>query len=902
MAHGRRGRALAFVADLGLRRPRLVLALVALVTLVCGAIVPGLGVSTSRTGLVSRDDPGQMRLFAFYETFGRPEFAVFVVAGGEQADRRAVVDALQAKLEAEPGLKDRVLGRLTPRIVAPLALLQKPDALAQMRAELPADASLSELVQGGAPRWLSAIESEIYRGLEGEGDDKAPEPSELREGFERLGTLATLLDDHVQGRDLLARVPEGAIPVTQRGIDDAGYLVSEDGSFNLVSVFAELPSDEGRDVQPIVERMRTIRDEVLAQGPPGVTADLTGMPALIADELTIVQRGLMLSSVATTIGIALLCLLLFRSLRQMIIALVPLLPGVVCTLAVIRLLYDDLNLVTSSFVAVLLGLGIDFSVHAVSRYNEELRSGASPAAAVRVSLSHTGPGILTGAVVTAAAFLTTMMTDFTAFAELGLVTAIGLLVIVAAMFLLVPTLLPARRTEAPKPSPEPPGIAQLPGLVRRGRTLLVVGGVLLGIAGAVALFRIEWNPRYFDFLPQDTESARGLDHLEYDPIASPVFANFAADGVEEARAMAERLRALDSVAAVQTPSDLLPALGPAELAQLRAGFAGVQDAPDFAALAALPLTPESLRADVVGVIDALDEVKAALADAGREEPALDSALADFKRLRDGLTDPTPAAAERVASLHREVAELLAPAWTTAEAVAQRGGYLPSDLPDLFRRRFASKDGQKAALFAVPAGQFWDKDVADRFASDVVAIYPDASGLAMIHVEHGEMIVRGFRRAALVAAVLVLVLLAFDFRSLRDAFYALLPTALGWLWMAGGMVLFGLRFDVANIVSLPLVLGIGIAFGVHVMHRVREDDPKPGSGSTELPALDTAIRGTGGAIAVAALTTIVGFAGLMTGGYGGMVSFGAVMVIGISTCLVATVFVLPAALLLLKRVR
>lgn len=901
MVHGRRGRVLAWVADLGLARPRLVVGLVALVVLLCGAIVPGLGVSTSRTGLVSRDDPGQARLFSFYETFGRPEFAVFVVSGGELADRRAVVDELQARLEAEPELKDRVLGRLTPRIVAPLALLQKPDALSQMRDSLPPGASLPELVQGGVPSWLAAIEKEIYRGLEGEDDSRVPERSELREGFSRLGTMATLLDDHLEGRDPLARLSDGSVELGQRGIDDAGYLVSDDGAFNLVSVFPELPSDEGRDVQPIVDRMRAIRDEVLAKAPAGLSADLTGMPALIADELQIVQHGLMVSSVATTIGIALLCLLLFRSLRQMIIALVPLLPGVVITLAAIRLLYDDLNLITSSFVAVLLGLGIDFSVHSISRYNEELRDGASPAAAIRTSLAHTGPGILTGAVVTAAAFLTTMMTDFTAFAELGLVTAIGLVVIVVMMFLLMPALLPARRTEVPKAAPEPPGIAQVPGLVRRGRSLVVILGLLLGAAGAVALFRIQWNPRYFDFLPQETESARGLDRLEYDPIASPVFANFSADGIEEARAMAQELRALESVAAVQTPSDLLPPLGPAELKALRAGLPPGEPDPDFAALAALPLSPDTLRTSVVGVIDALDEVKAAMAEGGQDEPALDTAIADFKRLRDDLTEPSPEVAARVEGLHGELADLLGPAFTTAKAVAERGHYAPTDLPELFRRRFVSKDGTKVALFAVPAGQFWEKDVADRFAGDAAAIYPDASGLAMIHVAHGEMIVRGFRRAALVAAVLVLLLLALDFRSLRDALYALLPTALGWLWMAGGMVLFGLRFDVANIVSLPLVLGIGIAFGVHVMHRVREDDPKPGSGG-DLPDLDTAIRGTGGAIAVAALTTIVGFAGLMMGDYGAMVSFGGVMVIGIFTCLVATVFVLPAALLILRRVR
>lgn len=898
---GRRARALAFFADLGLRRPRLVVGLVVLFVLACGAIVPGLGVSTSRTGLVSRDDPGQQRLFRFYDAFGRPEFAVFVVAGGEVSERRAVVDALQSRLEAQPELDDRVLGRLTPQIVAPLVLLQQPGLLAQLRTELPPDTSLSGVVAGGVGGWLQAIERQIYGGLEGEDEAAAPEPAALREGFERLGTMATLLDDHLQGRDPLARFADESVTLGQRGVDGSGYLVSDDGSFNLVSVFPDLPSDEGRDVQPLIERMRAIRDEVLADAPPGVTADLTGMPALIADELTIVQRGLMVSSIATTIGIAVLCLLLFRSVRQMIIALVPLAPGVVGTLAAIRLLYDDLNLITSSFVAVLLGLGIDFSVHAIARYNEELRQGESPADAVRVAMAHTGPGILTGAVVTAAAFLTTMMTEFTAFAELGLVTAIGLMVIVGAMFLLIPAILPARTREVPKPAPEPPGIGHVPAFVRRGRVGLVVVGVSLGIVGALALPRIEWNPRYFDFLPQDTESARSLNHLEYDPVASPVFANLVAEDVERARQMAAELRALPSVAGVQTPSDLLPPLEDEELAALRAGFEG-QDDPDFEALAGSSTTPEALRTRVVGVVDALDEVKAALSEAGQEEPALDAAIDDFKRLRDGLTDPSPEVAGRVGSLNAELAALLGPAWTTAREVARRGHYLPQDLPELFRRRFVARDGSKVALFAVPAGEFWDKDVADRFASDIVSIYPDASGLAMIHVEHGEMIVRGFRRAAGVAAVLVVFLLALDFRSLRDALLALLPTALGWLWMALAMVVLGLRFDVANIVSLPLVLGIGIAFGVHVIHRVREDDPPPGSSSAERPHLDTAVRGTGGAIAVAALTTIVGFAGLMTSDYGGMKSFGFVMVIGIFTCLVATVFVLPAALLLLRRVQ
>jgi predicted RND superfamily exporter protein len=126
-----------------------------------------------------------------------------------------------------------------------------------------------------------------------------------------------------------------------------------------------------------------------------------------------------------------------------------------------------------------------------------------------------------------------------------------------------------------------------------------------------------------------------------------------------------------------------------------------------------------------------------------------------------------------------------------------------------------------------------------------------------------------------------------------------PTAIGWLWMTGLMAAFDLRFDVANVVSMPLVLGIGIAFGVHMMHRCREEEDE---GHPIEQRLDVVVRGTGGAIAIAALTTMVGFGGLMVAAHGGMKSFGGLMMLGIGLSLLATVLVLPALLLVIRRVR
>jgi uncharacterized protein len=899
-----RQRIFARVADLGLRRPRVVLGLALLVLLVAGAAIPGLRVSTSRTGLISAQDEGQRRLEAFFERFGRPDTPVFMVSGGTPEERRQVVDSLQAAIEAQDDLEGRVLGRVRPRDVAEVLLLQQPDALAQLRSRLPPGASLADLIEGGIVTWLGGLEEGIMAGLDGaadeeEGDEGAEggiDTMEALAGLGQLAALAAMLEDHIAGRDPLAGRTQGmALGSSVRGIDEAGYLVSAEGGHHLVLIHADLQSDEGRDLEPFVERLRSIRDDVLRGAPEGIRADSSGLPAIIVDELQIIRRGLAVSSFATTAGIFVLCMVLFRSLRQTVVALLPLLPGVVVTLAMVRLLYDDLNLITSSFVAVLLGLGIDFSVHVIARYNEEARGGATSPEATRRSLVRTAPGIMTGAFITAAAFLTTATTEFTAYGELGIVTAIGLLVIMVATFALLPVLVGRRAEQPVRVAPEPPGLRRLPGLVRRFRWPLAVAGILAGLGGGAVMRDIDFNPRYFDFLPQSTESARGLIELEYDALASPVFANIPAESVEETRALAERLRQTPSVAGVQTPSDLLPVLTPQGVAALRAGFSDLDRDPSFDRLVANEVDPQALRGAVRDLADALDEVRFALDGAGLPSEGAARAKEAFASLGKTLDELDDVGRARVAELHGRLSELLEPAWNTARGVAERGHYLPDDLPPLFRHRFVSRDGQALALFAVPAGSFWEDEVAEQFARDVREIAPEASGLALDHVRHGRLVMQGFERAALYAAGIVLLLLLIDFRSLADALLALIPTALGWLWMLGLMVVFELTFDVANIVSLPLVIGIGIAFGVHMMHRVRET-PRH-----EHPSVEGVVRGTGGAIAVAALTTMVGFAGLTTSAYGGMRSFGAVMVLGIGTCLVATLLVLPAVLLILRRV-
>lgn len=909
MAGVARDRLFTTLGHLGTRHPWRVLAVVAVLMLLFGALIPGLGVTTSRTGLVDEHEPQQARMNAFFERFGRPDNPVFVVSGGTTEDRRAVVDRLEAALERDPQFAGKVLGRIHPADIAPVALLRDPWSLLASQTEIPENIDPLAMLAGGLPKWLETLASQIEVGLEAQAGS-GPEAMEVAAaGLDRLAMAASVFEAYLAQRDIMDAVGS-QIDAMNQGIDERGYLVTVGGEYNLVSLFPKITSDEGAELKPLVEHLRSVRDQVMAtQSSTTVEADLTGLPSLSVDELDLVNRGLRRSSVATTLGIFALCLLLFRSAWQSIVALAPLLPGVVVTLGFVHYLYDDLNLITSSFVAVLLGLGIDFSVHFIFRRNEQVRAGMREREALAEALRTTGPGIFTGGVTTAAAFLTTATTDFTAYAELGVITAIGLIVIMLATFFLLPPLLAIGKheDERGKVSPEPPGFSRLHGVVEHGRWPILVAGVVLAIGGAIGLPRIDFDSNYFKFLPDAAESARGLRHLEYDALASPVFAAFSAPSIEAARTKAEQLRELSSVAGVQTPSDLLPDLeersqGVTRREALQKLMAGLQvlDPSVFQALATKMVSPDEVRAPVQDIVDLLDEARFALKPMGG--PMLESATrshAAFERLLKSLDGLDEAGRARLATIHRDILQLVQPAIETAAAVVERGRYAPSDLPPLFQTRFVSLDGDAVAVYAVPDGQFWEMDVAERFAADVRGVDPEAAGLAMIHVAHNQMVYSGFKRAAGMAVGLILLMLVIDFRSLKDAALALLPTLLGWLWMIGVMVAVGLRFNTANIVAMPLVLGIGIAFGVHLMHRVREYPTSDAVGHGV--SLEDVVRGTGGAIVVAAATTMVGFGGLTLGGYGAMISLGTLMVIGISACLLATVFVLPAALLVLGEV-
>jgi hypothetical protein len=204
----------------------------------------------------------------------------------------------------------------------------------------------------------------------------------------------------------------------------------------------------------------------------------------------------------------------------------------------------------------------------------------------------------------------------------------------------------------------------------------------------------------------------------------------------------------------------------------------------------------------------------------------------------------------------------------------------ADLPNSLKLRFIGASG-RFAMYVSPREDIWDRGFLRRFIGELQAVDADVTGAPVLIYEVPEQMVEGYRRAALYAAIVITLVVLVDFRSPAVALFAFVPLVLGFIWMVGFMGAAGLRFNLANLVALPLILGIAIASGIHMIHRFRQEGD-----------MILAAGGTGRAVVLSLLTTAMGFGSMGVARYRGISSLGQVLAIGVLASMFSAVIVLP----------
>ncbi len=654
--------------------------------------------------------------------------------------------------------------------------------------------------------------------------------------------------------------------------DWRGLLASADltPSSQVIIVEPRLQFDR---VQPARRAMEVLRGEIAALPVSGAVVSLTGTVAMEHEELASVTAGAALAGLLALLMVSAVLYLALRSLALLAVTVTTLLVGLLGTAAFAAASIGHLNLISVAFAVLYIGLGVDFVIHWTLRFQELRGQGLAVKDALPATARGVGTSLVICAVTTAAGFYSFIPTPFEGVSELGLISGTGMFISLFVSVTLLPALLYVVAPVAPARLPVRwLGAELLTPLVSRPARVVAVA-LLLGLAALALLPGVRFDNNPLNLRDPDAESVRSFKALLAGMREPPLSLALLADPGHSAAA-AEQAAALPSVRAVRTLADLVPSEQEAKLFTLE--DVDVLLGPDFAELTPDPnASPAGLKAALARLADRL----AALPGASAGERELAAALATPPPHDDGLY--LNALARRLtAGLPYELTRLAA--GLGAEPFTRQ--QLPAALAD----RWRAADGRELVEI-YPADDITDNRAAASFLADVRSQLPRATGLPVVHHEAGATVVESFKLAFIYALVMIAALLWALLQNIRDALLVLAPIVLGALITAALTVLAGIAFNFANIIALPLLLGVGVDNGVHMVHRARTEPVAGGALATS----------TSRAVLFSGLTTLASFGNLGFSPHPGMASMGQLLGIGMALTLAATLVLLPA-LLRLKR--
>lgn len=682
------------------------------------------------------------------------------------------------------------------------------------------------------------------------------------------------------------------------------YFISYDRKaliLNVIPTFSLMNMDlmvEGTDaVQALV-------DETLKSF-PGVQAGLTGIIPMGRDEMVYGMEGLEYTSIIALIAITILLVVSFRMWAAPIMAAVNLIIGLIWAVGIASIFVPVLNIMTAMFGVILLGLGIDFSIHIIASFTEMRALGKSLEEAMREGLLKSGKGIMTGAITTSCAFFALMIGDSRLMSELGLVTGIGLLAVAVATFTLLPALLIIRERRMEKrkvkkgitPQIEPKEISflflgRVCDLLKKRYSFTVLASIVITGLLSWSAFNITFDYNFMNIEPEGIPSITLQDTVLHKFDLSMDFAYLVAEDVEESRKLAETAKDFSSVAMVEDISLYLPS--PEEQEERRPhieeirqlisnyNYQMLESGNDldklFDEIDRLEMNIIELQVlAFLGGQDKVDNKCRVLS--GDPDHEFDETV--FSRLKSILKSKDNSTTSRINEFQDAYASYF------INSVIKMANVNPihlEDLPQSIVDRYSNNDRSLFLVTVLPGDNIWqDALFLNRFTDDLDKISNRVTGFPPVFRALIDIISKDGRNAALLTLLIVFILLWIDFRKPGHALMAMIPLGTGMIWMVGIMQIIGKQLDVMNVMAIPLIIGIGIDDGVHIIHRWKREGKN---------SVQTVFSSTGKAVLLTSLTTMLAFGSLVFSLWRGYGSLGSALFIGVGACFLTTVFILP----------
>ncbi|PYN32536.1 MAG: hypothetical protein DMD98_14165 [Candidatus Rokuibacteriota bacterium] len=883
------GRALQTVVRVCCRHPA------PTVTLALGLAALGVAITVSRLTFEASSlhllPPGQSYVTRYREyskDFGELDELIVAVRGRTVDESKAYAARLVHELRTGPIRFHHLAYRLTPQHFEGRALLYlSTGELGAIREQIfdHEDFIASFAAAPGLVPLLDAVNQQMARAFLSHFLDLGLQDGSTSGDLRFLETVLKGIRERVD-RSAPYRSPWGTLLSVADADGDAGYFLSDDKS--LLFILADPVGGSGSftNDRAAIEEIRRRIARLHAEF-PGVQAGVTGGPALSNDEMsTAFDDSKLAAGLAFALTLGLL-LLAFRRLGQPLVMLAVLAVSLAWSLALITLTVGHLTVFSVMFISIVIGIGIDYGIYVLTRYDEERALGRGLTEALDITAARTGPGILLGALTAAGTFFALALTDFHGVQELGFVGGTALLLAFVAMLTVFPALLVLmdRRRSAGRPPGvqrtvrlEPARVLLIESLARHPTAILVGAGVLTAFSLWTAP-SVGFDYNLLNLQARGAESVIWEQRILGTEGRSSFSALSTATSLSELRRKQDAFERLSSVSGVDSALSWIPGEQPARLKIIR----------DFAPLVAPIRVGRSPALDLDHLIVALGTLERrfelAVAEAGADHRG-----SDVQQVRSQI-------AELCETLQRGDRARLEPALSFYERQVSRDfveklhflqrnirprPVTPDDVPQELRRKFVSENG-RFLLQIHPKVNIWEREGAVRFVDELRSVDPDVTGTPVIAYESIRRMEKAYRQGTLYAFVLVGVLSAVMIRRIRETALALAPLVLGTLWAVGLMHLVGLKFNLANVWGVPLIIGASAEYGLNVVTRFVEARTYGGPPFARSTVMAVALNG---------LTTISGFGSLLVAHHEGIWSLGLLLTIGSGTSLIASLAVLP----------
>ncbi len=844
---------------------------------------------SSRDNLVGGDKKYHQNFLRFKKEFPLPDELVVVVESENKEKNRQFVERLGAKLEVETNLFMDIVYKGDLKMLGSKALLFVPENdLGELRQTLHDYRPFLE--QFSRANNLVSLFSLVNRQFLTAGREENAETTAMIKALPALERIITQASDSLRRQ---GAPPTPGINALFGGGEEAEaqiYITFAKARIYLVTARACTDALNEKAVPRLRELVAETQLEV-----PGLNVGVTGEPILELDEMAQSTSDTEKATIIALVLVALIFVFGYNETGRPIKATIALVIGLGYTMAFTTAVIGHLNILTVTFAPILVGIAIDFGVHLISRYEEEIRHGRTNEEALHKAMVYTGMGVVTGALTTAGAFLAMAATDFRGIQEMGIICGGGLAVCLVPMMTILPVMLLRGRQNvidhALGTKLERRAKIENLWLTRPRRVIAIT------IASCIAAL-IPARKVYFDYNLLEMQS-KGLaavvfgEKLIKSANKSVLYGAIVADSLEEAVRVESKLTNLSSVASVDLAGidnmarylteDQSKKL--AIVSRIKQDVADVQFVP-------LDTAPVNVKELLQTLFSFNGYASLALGEVPREEVELRKQLGSLRQSIVELNQqlrvlPTNETTLKLASFQQALFRDIRDTFTTLRTQDDRGRLNIDDLPETIRKRFLGASG-KYLVQVYPKKDVWARENQKEFVAQLRSVEPNVTGTPVQLFEYTTLLKSSYQEAAGYSLLAIVILVLLHFRSISCVILSLLPVTIGALWMIGVMGIFEVPFNPANIMTLPLIIGIGVTNGIHILNRFAEE---------QNPAV--LARSTGKAVLVSGLNTIAGFGSLMIAQHRGISSLGFVMAVGTATCMLAGITVLPAILNLLN---